>query len=102
MFNDLTITDIKSVRRIWSYKGKTYATENRKTFGLSLCESGEIIYRSAGKEIVYGQNHALLLPMGSSYSLCGQSDGWFPLINFTCTDDFICDEIVKIPLSDPQ
>lgn len=102
MLNEITITDIKSVRRIWSYKGKTYRTKDRKTYGLSLCESGEIVYHTLSGEVVSDRNHAILLPMGSSYSLRGLADGWFPLIDFTCTDDFVCNEIVKIPLSDPD
>ncbi len=102
MLNDITVTHIESVRRIWSYKGKTYNIKNRTTYGLSLCESGEIVYRGKKGEVLSDKNHAVLLPMGSSYSLCGLADGWFPLINFTCTEDFICNDIVKIPLSDPE
>lgn len=40
----------------------------------------------------------MLLPRGSTYSLIGDKDGIFPVVNFLC-DNLACDEIVVFPLS---
>jgi AraC-like DNA-binding protein len=54
-----------------------------------------------GKKFVSDKSNAILLPKGSSYSLSGDKEGVFPLINFDC-NNLKCDEIVVIPLDNPK
>ena len=98
----VTVTGLNGIRRVWSPKGKKYTMENRRWYGISLCECGEIIYRHAGGETVSDACHAVLLPRGGSYRLEGTADGWFPMIDFSCTPDFQCDRITAFPLANPE
>lgn len=75
--------------------------ENRQFFGLSLCLSGQITYTMNGKTYISNQGSAIILPQGGTYSLCGDKEGLFPVINFSC-NGLECDEIVVLPLQNPQ
>lgn len=74
---------------------------DRETFGLSLCISGQITYTMNGKTYTCTPDTAVLLPQGSTYSLSGDKDGLFPVVNFTCSN-FSCEEILVVPLEQPQ
>lgn len=75
--------------------------KNRQHFGLSLCISGQITYTMHGKNYISNQDSAIILPQGSTYSLCGDKEGLFPVINFSC-NGLECDEIAVLPLQNPQ
>ena len=101
IFENIIITDIQEPVIVHSQKGRQFQMKNRLYFGLSLCISGQITYTMNGKKFVSDKNCAVLLPKGSSYSLSGEKEGLFPLINFDC-NNLKCDEIVVIPLDNPK
>ena len=70
---------------------------NRQSYGLSLCISGQITYTMNGENYISDQNKAVLLPKGGTYSLHGDKEGFFPVVNFKC-ENFNCDEIVVVSL----
>lgn len=100
-FDELVITNILPPIVVHSAKGRTAKTENRPTFGLSLCISGQITYTMNGKTYTSNQTNAILLPKGGTYSLLGDKEGLFPVINFEAAH-FDCDEIAVLPLENPQ
>lgn len=57
----------------------------RDCFGLSLCLSGQITYRMGEREYISREGTAILLPYGATYTLHGDSDGLFPVIDFDAT-----------------
>ena len=74
---------------------------NRQYFGLSFCLSGQITYTMNGKRFISNPDNAILLPQGGAYCLVGDSEGQFPVINFSC-NALDCKEIKVLPLRDPQ
>ena len=82
---------------VHSEKGRHLRMQSRSWWGVSLCISGQITYTMNGKEFISTPDTAILLPKGATYSLHGDSDGFFPVINFECTG-LSCDEIMVIPL----
>lgn len=101
VLNNLIITNIEPPFVVHSVKGHTYQVEGRSAFGLSLCISGQITYTMNGKEYISSHDHAVLLPQGGTYSLVGNKEGFFPVINFKC-QKANTDEIMVFPLEDPQ
>lgn len=97
----LVITKVESPSVVYSKKGKKFKMTNRKAFGLSLCIGGQITYEMNGKRFVSTKENCVLLPQGATYTLTGEKDGMFPLINFRCAEP-VFDEITVIPLRDPQ
>lgn len=75
--------------------------KNRATYGLSFCVDGQITYTHNGTEYISDPNHAVILPKGQSYTLYGDKNGFFPLINFDCIGD-LCDSFVVIPIEDSK
>lgn len=100
MLENITVTGIADIKRVWSEKGRDFSMTCRSSYGISLCECGEIVYHHKGNDIVSDKAHAILLPQGSTYTLTGTSDGWFPLVNFYAAPDFSCDSFVLFPLAD--
>jgi len=98
----LIVTGIRQPRVVYSQKGRTFKTENRRYFGIVFCTSGQITYTMNGKTYISNQHNAILLPQGSSYSLVGDSEGQFPVINFLCKDQLDHTEFTVFPLEDPQ
>lgn len=97
----LTVTHIEQPLTVHSARGRTAQITDRPTFGLSLSLGGQITYTIHGKTYVSDPDHAVLLPQGGTYSLFGDREGLFPVINFTC-DHLDCHEIRVLPLRDPQ
>ena len=100
-FNKLVVTGIRQPRVVYSQKGRTFKAESRRYFGIVFCMSGQITYTMNGKTYVSNQGNAIFLPHGSSYSLVGDSEGQFPVINFL-GKGLDCKEITVLPLEDPQ
>ncbi len=100
-FNNIVITNIQSPFVVHSKAGQRYQMNNRTTFGISFCISGQITYTMNGKNYVSHQNNAVILPQGGTYSLFGNEEGFFPVINFRC-ENFNCNEITVFPLENPQ
>lgn len=97
----IIITDIATPGIVHSEKGRCMEMEKRLYYGLSLCLGGQITYTMNGKKYVSNQDSAVLLPQGGTYSLYGDKEGLFPLINFRC-ENYACDEIGVFALENPQ
>ena len=101
LFKDIIVTEIQKPFTVFSKKGRTDYTENRLYYGLSFCLGGQITYTHNGQKIVSNKNNAVIIPQGSTYSLRGDKEGLFPLINFKA-QNFSCDSFIVIPLDDPM
>lgn len=95
----ITVTNIDDVVTVFSPKGRTFEMKNRHCYGLSFCLKGQITYTLNGKEYISDPEHAILLPQGQSYSLYGNKEGIFPLIDFNC-NSFITDTFKLFSVSD--
>lgn len=100
-FSQIIITDIKKPITVQSSKDRKFVMINRTSYGLSFCKSGQITYKMKGKDYVSDKSHAVLLPKGATYSLHGDKEGLFPVINFNCLN-LNCDTIKLIPLKNPD
>ena len=101
MFKNIIVTEIQKPFTVFSQKGRTDCTENRLYYGLSFCLDGQITYNYNGQKIVSNKNNAVIIPQGSTYSLHGDKEGLFPLINFKA-QNFSCDSFIVIPLDEPM
>ena len=58
---------------------------NRFSYGFSFAsDAGVLRYDHNGESYTSDATHAVLLPMGQTYTLTGINAGEFPLINFCC------------------
>ena len=101
IFEKTVITEIFSTTTIFSEKGRKAITENRPYWGLSFCISGQITYTHNNEKFISNSKNAVLLPKGATYSINGDKEGLFPIINFEC-DNLETDTIVVIPLTDSK
>lgn len=101
VLDDIVITKIDRPFVVHSEKGRRIQMTNRKSYGLSLCISGQITYTMNGKSYISKQDNAVLLPQGGTYSLYGDREGLFPVVNFKCSD-FVCNDITVFQLNNPQ
>lgn len=101
MFKKIIVTGLPEIFTVYSPKGRAEQITNRKTYGLSFCKSGQITYTHGGKKIISNKNCAILLPQGQTYSIFGDETGYFPLINFTCSN-FTCNTVISLPLQQPE
>ena len=101
MLKNIVITDIQSPVTVISPKGRTASTTNRASHGLSFCLGGQITYTQNGKQYISTKNNAVLLPKASTYSLVGNKDGVFLVVNFDCTG-LDCSEITLFDLQTPE
>lgn len=99
--DNIVITDIEIPIVVHSKKGRKFQMTNRQSYGLSLCISGQITYTMNGENYISDQNKAVLLPKGGTYSLQGDKEGLFPVVNFKC-ENFNCNEIMVFKLENPQ
>ncbi len=101
IFKNTVITNIYPTTTVFSEKGRKAITKNRLCWGLSFCIEGQITYTQNGKTFVSNAKNAVLLPKGATYSLSGDKEGLFPVINFECSN-LTADTIVIFPLSDAK
>lgn len=99
--NNTVVTQILPPIVVHSEKGRRYRMNKRNCFGLSLCIRGQITYTMGEKTYISTPGHAVLLPEKGTYSLLGNKDGLFPLINFHA-QNLQCHEITVIPLATPE
>ena len=95
---NITVTDISQVFCVSFLKERYTEIRNRKMYGFTLCEKGQLVYTHNGKTFVSDEHHALILPQGQTYCLHGKS-GMFPLVNFTCLEP-LCNTILSFPITD--
>ena len=81
MLNHIVVTDIETPVVVRSEKGKNFQMKNRRSFGLSLCVSGQITYTMNGKSYKSKPGNVVLLPQGGTYYLYGDKEGLFPVVN---------------------
>ena len=101
LLDQINVTSIENIHTVSSPRGRFLEIHQREYYGLSFCTEGQITYTHNGKEFVSDPSHAVFLPQGQSYVLYGNKKGFFPLIDFTCTD-FPVDTIHLIPLQNPE
>lgn len=99
ILKNITVTHIDDAITVFSPKGRVFEMTNRPCYGLSFCLKGQITYTLNGKEYISDPKHAILLPEGQSYTLYGNKEGIFPVIDFKC-DSFITDEIHLFTIND--
>lgn len=86
---------------VFSEKGRKAITKNRQSWGLSFCIKGQITYIHNGKTFVSNPENAILLPKDATYSINGDKEGLFPVINFEC-NNLTADTLIIFPLSDAK
>ena len=96
-----TVLHLEPPMMVHSEKGRVFHMENRRSYGLSLCLSGQITYRMAGRTVVSHPGNAVLLPRNGCYTLTGDREGLFPLLNFQTVEP-VSREILVFPLQDPR
>lgn len=101
IFENTVITKIYPTVTVFSEKGRKWTTENRQSWGLSFCINGQITYTHNGKKFISNSTNAVLLPKGATYTLNGDKEGLFPVINFDC-DNLISDTLIVFPLNDAR
>lgn len=101
VLNKLVISDVDRVFSVTFTNGKRSTVSERATFGISFCTEGKIVYTHKGKQYIEDKNHAVLLPMGESYSLLGKENGSFPVINFSC-EGIPFDSVISFPIKNPE
>ncbi len=101
LLENILVTDIEPPMVILFEKSKKVYMKDRWCFGLSLCKSGQITYKMNGKDFVCNEGKAVILPQGQTYSIVGNKDGVFPVINFKC-ENLDCNEITLIDLENPK
>lgn len=99
ILKNIVVTDIDDAFCIFSKKGRKENIQNRQFYGLSFTTSGRITYTLDGKEYISDQNGVILHPKNRSYSLYGNSDGHFNVIDFD-TYSPLCDTFKIIPIND--
>ena len=98
MTKNIKIKEIVSVYKTYHKEGNTSAIKGRFAYGLSFTSGGKIVYRKDGVCVTEDSAHAVLLPMGETYSLRCTAEGHFPLINFTVIEP-IGKDIITLPFS---
>ena len=102
IWNSMTVTGIDHVFTVPSSRGRRLQIVNRKWYGLSFCQSGQISYTMDGETTVSDRTVAVLLPLGGTYSLHGDKEGEFPLINFQCLVPLPQNKILVTRLRNPE
>jgi len=100
IFKNTVVKNLSAPTVVRSKKGHSFHMTRRKTYGLSFCISGQITYTMNEKTYVSVPGFAVLLPKGGTYTLSGDKEGIFPLINFDA-EAFDCREITVLPLVNP-
>ena len=101
LFENTIITHIEEPITVYSHAGRNIEIKCRQFYGISFCNSGQITYNINNKKIISNKDCVVLLPKGKTYSLHGDKDGYFPLINFD-SSNLECDEIIAIPLKNSE
>lgn len=101
ILDNIVVTQIQPPIVVHSEKGREFQMADRHSYGLSLCISGQITYTMNEKKYISNQSNAVILPQGGTYTLFGNKEGLFPVINFK-SENFNCNEIMVLPLENPQ
>lgn len=100
LFENVVVTDVEKPFVYQTERGRTQAMENRPTYCLSFCQSGQITYTQNDVDYILTPRHAVLVPQGGSYVIHGDKRSVVPAVNFTATG-LDCDTFTVFELSDP-
>ena len=98
---DIIITGIDGIQTVSRVKEETTQITNRKWYGLSFCQEGQLTYHHNGHDFISAPGQAVLLPKGQSYTIQTDRAGRFPLVNFQC-EGLPLDTITVIPLQNAE
>ena len=98
VLDNIAVTDIIDILTIKKNYKETNIMTDRTSYGISLCEGGEIIYTQDGKGYIENKNNAVILPQDANYKLYTRKSGLFYVVNFKC-EQKITDEIISLPLT---
>lgn len=101
IFENVVLSGVEAPVVVHSEVGRKHQTENRPCYGLSLCTGGQITYTMNGKNYISVPGSAVLLLKGADYTLYGDREGIFPVVNFQC-ENLDCRDITVLPLQDPD
>ena len=96
----IVVTEIEKLYNVYQPKGWKHEIKDRVAYGLSFCLDGQITYTQEGVEYVEDKAHAVILPMGQSYSLRWDAAGHFPVVNFF-TQSPLTDKIEVLEVRNP-
>ncbi len=101
LLDNMTVTEVAEAISIpWS-RGRRSTTRQRKSYGLSFCLEGRLIYTLRGRRVVSDRAVAVILPMGETYDLFCEESGEFALINFS-VDRPLTTDVLAIPIESPE
>ncbi len=98
LLNGMVVTEILEVSLRSHVRGERYIINNRPSYGLCFCTSGQITYTLNGKSTISNETCAIIFPKGAHYEMYCNKNGRFPLINFQCSDSFVTEEFISIPI----
>ena len=101
MFKNIIVTDIDATLVVPIKREQRTTMTNRPYFGLAFCMSGQLSYRTDKKAYPLKEGIAVLLPQGENYTVVGEKDGLFPVVNFFC-DGLDVGEITVIELENQK
>ncbi len=96
--SQIVITKIISALTVTNPKFLIRHKYARKSHALCFAKSGKMTYRHKDCEYISDQRHALIIPMGASYTSSCSEPGEFPLINFLTTPDFSPDTFISFEI----
>ncbi len=96
---NLVVTKFGSVVTVVNPRFEERRITNRRTHALCFAKSGRMVYYHGGREYVSDTTHALILPMGATYTSACTEAGEFPLINFYAADTFAPDGFVSLEIA---
>lgn len=99
--NKIVVTEVTEVITVFSPKGRITHIDNRRCYGLSFCDEGQITYKHKGKNFISNNKNIIILPQGQSYTLSGDKTGIFRVINFTCQGN-LCDTFRVFPIQNSE
>ena len=96
---NLVVTAFGSVVTVTNPRFENRRIENRRAHALCFAKSGRMVYYHDGHEYVSDAEHALILPMGATYTSACTEAGEFPLINFYTTDTFAPSGFISLAIA---
>jgi AraC-like DNA-binding protein len=84
--SDIIVKEIQSIYPIRLMKNEARLISNRKRTGLIFAEQGQLVYEMNNERFLSDQNHALLLPYGSTYTIKSIDHSVSLLIDFIAED----------------
>lgn len=98
---DICVSKIERFITVASSQGEKEEMTNRKYYGLCFCTEGQITYTHNGKNYVSNKDCAVILPKGQSYMITREKSGTFPLVDFSCAENFT-DKFMVIPIKNTE